>query len=211
MQDIIINILIAFVCGLIPTLLTLYLNERVKGNVKNSFDEKLEQLKKEHSKEISQFQTELSYLKSKENFKFTKLHEKRLEVLQNTFQFLNENLSLLTTYISPFKFIPDGEDYDGNEKLASQKYRDAHNKFWQYFKFNTIYFDEDIENSLNNFFKESSEIFNLYDKQLLYKSMGEKLDREEMLASTFAYKKIPEIINPLKKEIETKFRKLLGE
>ncbi|MFA9191242.1 hypothetical protein AAGV28_07655 [Flavobacterium sp. FZUC8N2.13] len=211
MEDIIINILIAFVCGLIPTLLTLYLNERVKGSIKNSFDEKLEQLKKEHLKEISQFQTELSYLKSKENFKFTKLHEKRFEVLQKTFQFLNENLSLLSTYISPIKFTPNGTDFEENEKLASQEYRDAHNKFWKYFKFNSIYFDEDIENSLNNFFKESSEIFNLYDKKLIYKSMGQELDRKELFNSTMAYKKIPEIINPLKKEIEIKFRKLLEE
>lgn len=211
MEVIIINILKVFICGLVPTLLTLYLNEKVKASVKNSFDEKLEKLKKEHTKEISQFQTELDYLKSKENFKFTKLHEKRLEVLQNTFQFLNENLNLLASYISPIKFIPDGKDYDENEKLASQAYRDAHNNFLKYFNFNSIYFDEDIENSLNNFFKESSEIFNLYDKQLIYKSMGEQLDRKDRLASALAYKKIPEIIYPLKKEIETKFRKLLGE
>lgn len=183
----------------------------VGAYLKLNFDAKLEKVKTKNSKKLASFQADLNHIKSKENFKFIKLHEKRLEVLQITFQFLNENLSLLSEYISPLKFTPDGQDYFENEKLASQKYREAHNKFWQYFRFNTIYFDEDIENSLNKFFKESTDIFNLYDKKLVYKSMGEKLDRKDEFESVFAYKKIPEIIHPLKKEIEIKFRKLLGE
>lgn len=210
-MDILVNLVIALVCGLVPTLITLWLNERVKGSVKNSFDEKLEKLKKEHSKELSQFQMELNYLKSKESFKFTKLHEIRLDVLQRTFQYLNENLRLLNSYISPFKFIPKDTDFDENEQLLSQQYRNAHNEFLQYFKFNSIYFDEEIESLLNSFFQESGNIFDLYDKRQLMKSMGENLEREELLNSTMAFKKIPEIIHPLKKEIEVKFRKLLGE
>ncbi|WP_291103967.1 MULTISPECIES: hypothetical protein [unclassified Flavobacterium] len=205
------NILVVFVIGLVPTLLTLYLNERVKGSVRNSFDEKLEQLKKEHSKEISQFQAELSYLKSKENFKFTKLHEKRFEVLQKTFEYLNNNLNVLATHISPFKFTPDGQNFDENERQASKQYRDAHNEFLKYFKFNSIYFDEETESLLNSFFQESGDIFNAYDQRQIMKSMGDSLDKEGLLNSAMAYKKIPEIIHPLKKEIEIKFRKLLGE
>ncbi|WP_281299110.1 hypothetical protein [Flavobacterium limnophilum] len=195
-----IIIIVGFVCTLIPTLITLWLNEKVKGSVKNSFDEKL-----------SQFQIELNHLKTKENFKFTKLHEKRFEVLQESYKYLNNNLNLLVKHISPFKFTRDGEDYDENEKKASNEYRDAHNEFLEYFNFNSIYFDEETEALLRSFFQESGEIFNAYDQRQLYKSMGETLEKEDRLASAFAYKKIPKIIHPLKKEIETKFRKLLGE
>ena len=199
-MDIIVNIIIALLCGLVPTILTLWLNEKVKGSVKNSFDEKL-----------SHFQIELNHLKTKENFKFTKLHEKRFEVLQETYKYLNNNLNLIVKHISPVKITPEGEDYNENEQKASKEYRDAHNDFLQYFNFNSIYFDEETETLLLSFFKESVEIFNAYDQRQIFKSMGEKLEREERLASAFAYKKIPEIIDPLKKEIETKFRKLLGE
>ncbi|CAM2904846.1 hypothetical protein SAMN05444143_10660 [Flavobacterium succinicans] len=205
------NLIVVFVSGLVPTLLTLYLNERVKGSVKNSFDEKIEKLKNEHSKELSQFQTELNHLKSKENFKFTKLHEKRFEVLQESFKYLNTNLNLLGNHISPFKFTAKGEDFDQNEQKASKEYREAHNEFLQYFNFNSIYFDEETEILLLSFFRESGEIFNAYDQRQIYKSMGEKLETEDRLASAFTYKKIPEIIHPLKKEIELKFRELLGE
>ncbi|WP_433766024.1 hypothetical protein [Flavobacterium ginsenosidimutans] len=217
----------------LPALFTLYLTERVKANVKNTFDNKLEEVKKEnakeieevkkeytkeieivkkeHSKEISQFQTELTSLKSKENFKFTKLHEKRFKVLEESYKYLNNNLNLLGKHISPFKFVPDGENYDENEEKASQQFRDAHNEFLQYFNSNSIYFDEETETLLIKFFQESGEIFTVYDQRQLYKSMGEKLEREDRLASAFAYKKIPEIIHPLKKKIEIKFRELLGE
>ena len=64
---------------------------------------------------------------------------------------------------------------------------------------------------LNRFFQESSEIFNLYDKRQIFKAMGSSLEREEYFQSATAYKKIPEIIHPLKKEIDAKFRFLMGE
>lgn len=93
----------------IPALFTLYLTERVKASVKSTFDSKLEEIKKEnakeieevkkeHSKEISQFQSELNYLKSKENFKFTKLHEKRFEGLSEIYSYLSQLLELLHIY-----------------------------------------------------------------------------------------------------------------
>jgi len=199
-MDIFINIVIAFFCGLVPTLLTLWLNERVKGSVKNSFDEKL-----------AQFQIELNHLKTKENFKFTKLHERRFEVLQKTFEYLNNNLNILASLTAPFKIIPQGQNYDESEQLASQKYRDAHNEFLKYFNHNSIYFDEETEALFLNFFRESGNIFNAYDQKQIYQSMGEKLDKEGHLNFANAHKKIPEIIHPLKKQIETKFRELLGE
>lgn len=210
-MEIYIIIIAGFVCTLIPTLITLWLNEKVKGGVQASFNKSLEEVKKEHSKELSQFQTELNHLKAKENFKFNKLHEKRFEVLQKTFEYLNNNLNLLATHISPFKFTPDGQNFDENEQQASKQYRDAHNEFLKYFKFNSIYFDEETESLLNSFFQESGDIFNAYDQRQIMKSMGDSLDREGMLNSAMAYQKIPEIIHPLKKEIEVKFRKLLGE
>ncbi|WP_035690525.1 hypothetical protein [Flavobacterium sp. F52] len=202
---------VVFLGGLVPTLITLWLNEKVKGSVQNFFNKKLEELKKEHSKELSQFQAELNYLKSKENFKFTKLHERRFDVLQKTFEYLNNNLNLLASLTAPFKILPHGQNYDESEQLASQKYREAHNEFLKYFNHNSIYFDEETEALLLNFFRESGNIFNAYDQKQIYKSVGEKLDREGHINFANAHKKIPEIIHPLKKQIETKFRELLGE
>lgn len=81
----------------------------------------------------------------------------------------------------------------------------------KYFEFNSIYFDEETESLLNSFFKESGDIFNVYDQRQIMKSMGDSLDKEGVLNSVMAYKKIPELIEPIKKQIEIKFRELLGE
>lgn len=75
------------------TLITLYLTEKIKSNVKSTFDEKLEQLKKDHSIESANFQAEINSLKSKENFKFTKLLEKRFSILEDSYKLLNKTVS----------------------------------------------------------------------------------------------------------------------
>ena len=204
-------LIVGVICTTISTMVTLFITERIKGSVKNSFDEKIEDVKKEHSKEISQFQIELNHLKSKDNFKFTKLHEKRLEVLQKTYQYLNENLTSLSRYIAPAKIIPDGIDYDESEIKLSLSYRENYNEFLNYFNYNVIYFDEETETLLRTFFNESSTIFDTYDKLQIMKKMNVKPEGKEFLSAGFAYKKIPEIIAPLKKKIEDKFRVILGE
>ena len=38
----------------VPALFTLYLTERVKGNIKSTYDRKLEEIKKENTKEIEE-------------------------------------------------------------------------------------------------------------------------------------------------------------
>jgi hypothetical protein len=116
-----IIIVVGFVCTLISTLITLWLNEKVRGSVQASFNKSLEEVKKEHSKEIAQFQIELNHLKSKENFKFTKLHEKRFEVLQKTYKYVNENIVFLGRLVSIYKEIPDNVSEEENEKKLRLK------------------------------------------------------------------------------------------
>lgn len=201
------EVIIIFLVGLIPTLLTLWLNERVKGSVKSFFDAKLEEIKKEHSKELSQFQTELNHLKSKENFKFTKLHEIRLKVLAKTHHLLNENLALLEDYTSPVKITPEGKTFEESEKEFSIRYKEAHNKFVRYFNHNVIYFSLEMEELIRKYIANSAKIFDTYDIKLMYPKSEPRIIQEAYTV----YKKIPEIIYPLKKEIEYKFRELLGE
>lgn len=193
------DILIVFVSGLVPTLITLWLNERVKGSVQNSFNKQLEEIKKEHSKELSQFQTELNYLKSKESFKFTKLHEKRLEVLERTYYFINETSESLQTYVSPLKSGVKGSTNTEIDKLLSDDFIKTFDEFVVYFKHNSIYFDEEIEQLLEKFNKEALLIFATYGKN------------ESAKDNMFSLKELKKNLNPIKKQIEAKFRQLLGE
>lgn len=188
----------------LPAIFSLYLTERVKASVKSTFDHKLEEIKKEntkeieevkkeHSKEISKFQSELNYIKSKENFKFTKLHEKRLEVLEKTYYYINETSEALQNYLSPIEFGDEAKNKLANNFIVTTE------EFTVYFNNNAIYFDERLEQILKEFFKESFMIFVTYD--------SDDLINEKM----WSYKEFQKNIPPIKKQIEAKFRELLGE
>ena len=124
----------------ISSLFTLYITERIKNKIKNSFDIKLEEVKMINSKEISQFQSELNHLKSKESFKFTKLHEKRFEVMAETYKYLTDALFKLRIYVAPLKGVPTDKTAEEINYTQFTDYSNAHNKFYEYYSFNKIYF-----------------------------------------------------------------------
>jgi hypothetical protein len=194
-MDIIINIIVALVCGLVPTLLTLWLNEKVKGSVQNHFNKSLEEVKKEHSKELAQFQIELNNLKSKENYKFTKLHEKRFEVLEKTYYYINETSELLKFYVFPLEVTLAGK----TKEMLSEDFVKSIDHFEMHFKYNSIYFDERIEKLLRDFFNQSVLIFATYGKN------------ESVDDNLHSIKEFNKNLEPIKKQIEIKFRELLGE
>jgi len=151
-----------------------------------------ERLKRKSAKEISQFQTELNHLKSKENFKFTKLHEKRLEVLERTYYYITETSEVLKIYVSPLGY--------GQETVNALKdnFVKTFDEFTIYFKQNCIYFDEGIERDLQDFFKEALLIFATYGKN------------ESAIDNLYSIKEVNAKLVPIKKQIEVKFRELLG-
>jgi hypothetical protein len=199
----------ALIYSAIPTLFTLFLTEKIKGKIKSSFDEKLETIKKEHSLEITKFQTELNFLKLRENFKFTKLHEKRLDVLEYIYKYLNSSQNHLRSYVVPLKQLAEGTPFDQNEDLLNENFRNAHNKFVEYYSDNKIYLDEEIEKLIDEFLDESLTIYNDYSENYFLKKHGDNFNQESFLKSAVAYKKIPEKIVPIKKKIELKFKEML--
>ena len=205
------EIILGLVCGLVPTLLTLFLNERVKGSVKNSFDKKLEEVKKEHSKEISQFQAELNHLKSKENFKFTKLHEKRFEVMAETYKLLTDALFKLRSYVAPVKGVYPGKTAEECSLMHYEDYMAVERKLYEYYNFNKIYFNDEIEVLLEKYIIFSQDIFNQFTKNDLVNQKGFLFNSEVYVSAANAYNKIPELIEPIQLEIKQKVRELLGE
>lgn len=208
-MDINLIAIVIFLSSLIPTLITLYLTEKVKANIKSSFDQKLEVIKKEHTLEISKFQTELNFLKTKENFKFTKLHEKRFEVLEKTYQYLNNSLNKLNSYIIPLKQVPEGITFEENEDLLLNDFRDAQNTFANYFYDNKIYFDQELEELIQTYMSETISTYNNYNENHFMQKFGAGFNSESSKKALTAYKSISEKMVPIKKEVEKKFKELL--
>lgn len=201
--------IIAFICITIPSLITLYLNERIKGEIKNNFDQKIETLKQAHSLELSKFSIDLNSLKTKENFKFTKLHEKRMDVLQITYAFLIDTMNTLNQYIYPIKEINDGESFEENEKKLHENYRTIQNEFAHYFAKNRIFFDDETEEMIDNYMKTSTAIFNEYYQNHFMKQLNIPFNAEVHFKASQAYKKISSEIVSVEKQIKQKFKELL--
>ncbi|AWG22412.1 hypothetical protein FFWV33_13200 [Flavobacterium faecale] len=199
----------ALIFSIIPTLITLFVTEKVKGKIKNSFEEKLEIVKKKHTIEISTFQTELNNLKSREIFKFTKLHEKRFDILENIYKLINKSQNDLQFYVCPVKRVPEGKTFDQLDDSLNENFRKAHNNFVEYYSDNKIYLDEQIEELIDKYLVEVSDIYNDYSENHFLAKFDNKPNPETFKKSAYAYKKIPEKIIPIKKQIEIKFKELL--
>lgn len=202
-------ILEALFYSIIPISIGLYLTEKVKGSVKNNFDKELEKLKQEHNKDIAQFQAEINALKLKENFKFTKLHEKRLVILENIYKLLNIQSKELSDYVSPFKFTPQDINFEAYQNNLQKNYVNAHNEFVSYFNDNKIYLNETVIGLIENYLNEMSEIYKDYSANHMLMNMGDYSNPKIRMKALTAYKKMPEKVNPIKKEIENKFREIL--
>jgi hypothetical protein len=203
-------LLYSIIPTLIGTMLTLFLTEKVKGKVKIGFEKKLEKIKKEHNIDITKFQAEINALKSKENFKFTKLHEKRFNILEEMYKQLNKAITELNKYISPLKTIPKGTTFNENEDKLQKSFIGAHNEFAEYFNNSKIFLDNKIIALTENYLDETSTIYKDYSHARLMKESGDKVDQKTREKAYTAYKKVPEKIVPIKKEIEDSFKELLG-
>lgn len=204
-----INLIEVLISSIIPTLITLFLTEKIKGKIKNNFEIKLEEIRKTHNIETAKFQVEINALKSKENYKFTKLHEKRFVILEEIYKKLNLELSELGNYVSPFKSIPENSNFEQNEDTLQMNFIKAHNNLVTYYYDNKIYLPEKIIALMDNYFKEISNIYDSYAQNHFIKKMGDKPDGKIMADAYMAYKNIPQKVLPIKNEIEANFREIL--
>ena len=204
-----ITIIEILIYSILPTLIGLYFTERVKGKVKSSFDKKLEVIKKEHSLEIANFQAEIKSLKDKENFKFSKLHEKRFELLETIYIQMSALLDSFNIYIHPLKTIPNGVEPNDHEKKLHEDYAKKQHDFIKTFKSSKLYLNESIINLVENYLNESHEIYSKYSKDIFLKNHGVNPDSKTSLDSMTAYKDIPKKIEPIFKAIELEFKNIL--
>lgn len=206
MENLLTNILSY---SIVPTFITLIITKISEGKIKSSFDRKLEITKKEHSIEIAKFQTELNFLKSKENFKFTKLHEQRFEVLKTTYVLLNKTKNDLGLYVMAIKVVPNNTTFDKNEDRLNENFRKSHEEFVRYVDDNLIFFSENLESIIADFIDECFQIFIDYDENHRMRQSGE-FDKEVRKKAVSAYKRVILNIHPISVTIKKEIRELLG-
>lgn len=158
---------------------------------------------------MSKFQAEINSLKARENFKFTKLHERRFEIFGLTYKLINEVLSELHRYINPIKFFEKDKNFIDNDNSLQRNFLSKHSEFINYYNNNRLYFDSDTKRIIDNYLKDVNEAYDLYNEQHFYRQMGERPDGEMMRKAVQAFKNIELKITPIKENIEIRFSEIL--
>lgn len=140
----------AFLSGFVIWLTKSWISERLKNSIKNEYDEKLEthkaQLKAQADIESERLRSQLSIAVIEHQVKFSRLHNKRAEVIAELYGLLVQAHWDAGSFISPVEF--------GGEPTKKEKYVTAMNAiadFFRFFEKNKIYLPAELCDLLEKF------------------------------------------------------------
>jgi hypothetical protein len=212
----------AVVGSVVSWLTHLLLTEKIKSKIKSEYDEKLEtlkaqlkgqydeklethkaQLKAQADVEIEKLKSELNITAAQSQFRFSKLHEKRAEIIAEVYASLREALTCLSEYTKAFE--PDGgASREDRRKNAAN----AANSFAKLYAAKQIFIPEAAAAKLDEINQELKSAF----IQFAY---GVDMMPNENLDHTSNWVKVAGKVEKLSKtalrELERDFRSLLGD
>jgi len=156
------------------------------------------------SKDLEKFKGDLQIATIEHEIRFSKLHEKRAEVLAELYKLLVEAVWSAEEFASPMEFEGDPD--------KKEKYKNAMNAVAQYFRFfeqHRIYLPERLCPSLEVFARKLRKPTIRLGVYLSIEHPTENTIREKHEAWNEAWSTVKEEIPNLRAEIETEFRKLL--
>lgn len=188
---------------------------------KNELDQELEIYKHKLSlesdrnraiidKDFEDYRNKLEIHKLEGQFQFTKLHEKRGEVVQELFGLLLELHSDAVKLTQPLKFAKVNFDEEENERALN-----VNNSFNEYNKFlskNRIYFEKELEKKLFDVQERYRIIMFDYGEKDFLKRMGTPNSElgESHKKATLAWEKVTKEVPPILDELGDEFRKIIG-
>ena len=195
----------AVFAGLLIWLTKSWISERLKNAIKSEYDQKLEthkaQLKAQSDIEIEKLRSQLNITATEHEVRFARLHERRAEVIAETYSLLKDLYLLLADYVKIFE--PAG-DKSKEERRSLAKA--AHQAFRAYYTSRLVFFPKAAANKLE-----------AIDFQLV-QTFNEFVFGVEMAKETSTIKKWTEIFERVGSEIKTalseledEFRRLLGD
>ena len=182
-----------------------WISEQLKNAIKSEYYQKLEthkaQLKAQSDVEIERLRSQLNITGLEHGVRFAKLHEKRAEVIAETYAFLKELSIRLSDYVKMFE--PAGDLPRDERRDAAFK---AHEIFHSYYTTRLIFFPRETASKLEEINLQLVKIFN----EFVY-----TVDHSNGVGSTDNWIKLFNRVNdeiPIAlKELESEFRKLLGD
>jgi hypothetical protein len=192
----------AFVFWLTKT----WVGERIRNQIKAEYDSQLEtlkaRLKAESDVEIERLRSQLSIVAAERQFRFSHLHEKRAEAIEEVYAALRNALSAMADYV---KLFEPGGDVSRPEraKVAAERGRE----FGKLYHSKRIFIPKDTATKLDQVDKEIVQSFNVFHFMVDQQPEG-KHDPKAWLET---YSRIDKLSKSPLEDLEADFRRLLGE
>jgi hypothetical protein len=184
-----------------------WLSERLKNAIRAEYDQKLEthkaQLKSQSDVALERVRADLSILIAEHQIQFARLHEKRAEVIAETYARLTELHVALGDYVKIFE--PAGDKPKEERRQAVQK---AHENFITYYRTKRIFIPESAVSKIDSINERSVSAFYrfFYEVEITQKQGGH--DTNLWLE---IFKQVKDEMPMALKELERDFRALLGD
>lgn len=194
------------IAGIIIWISKTWLSERIKQQVKSEYDEKLETLKAKMKYDadltIEQVRSRLSVTVKEHELRFSKLTEKRADVITETYASLKNLHRSLAEYTSIIEF-PNMPSRESRGKAA----RDYHQKFFDHFLTNDIFLPKATANKINEINKKMALAFNEFHVIIERQEKG----RENVDAWNKIFKEVNTNIMSALDELSDDLRRIMGD
>ncbi len=195
----------AALTGLLLWLTKSWIGERLKNAIKAEYDEKLEthkaQLKSASDVEIERLKSQLSIAANERNILFSRLQEKRAEVISETYSLLRTLYEAVSEYVKPF--VPVGD------KPKEEKYNDiitSFKSFRAYYPKKQIFVPKGTAEKINTIDLELVKATN----QFVF-TVDHSRGKDNFDSWTSIHEKVSGEITTALGELEDELRKLLGD
>ena len=182
-----------------------WISEQLKNAIKSEYDQKLEthkaQLKAQSDVEIERLRSQLNITGLEHGVRFSKLHEKRAEVIAETYALLKELSFRVSDFVKIFE--PAGDSSRDERRDAAAK---SHKEFHSYYTARLIFFPSATASKLEEINIQLVKIFNEF-VFTVERSKGTDTTSNWIEVFNRVNDEIPIAL----KELESEFRKLLGD
>ncbi len=164
------------------------------------------QIDKSSQKRLEEFKSTLSLL----NTKFTKLHEKRFEVIGEMYTRVVDLQVAMLKLTNPVKFT---ENYEKEIDILISNSNNCFQNFNSFFERNRIYFNDTTCLLMDEIRKTFHVAIWDFNEHRMYKQMGEddrQVIKEAHQKMIKAYKSMKDDIPKLRQNLETDFKKILN-
>ena len=192
-------------CAALAWLTKTWISERIRNSIKAEYDQKLElfkyQLKRDSDIEIEKLRSELSITAARHSILFSRLQDKRGNVISTTYSLLRDLYNKISSYVAIYEPAGCPTREDRRSEAA-----ESHKEFQKYYTKSIIFFPKNVANKLEKIDQELIKTFNDF-------CISVEIIKGENTTRTWLdiWERIKTDIKKSLDELEDEFRKLLGD